>query len=65
MTQKKKGFDVVDGEELFHMLHNPYYNDWKEKRGHYVKYEQLKKMQQAKHSRYPTFGSRLYDPRRT
>jgi hypothetical protein len=29
MIQKKNGFDVLDGEELFHLLYNPFYNEWK------------------------------------
>ena len=41
MLQRKKGLDIIDGEELFHQLSNPYYQDWKSKRQEYVKYEQL------------------------
>lgn len=29
MLQKKKGIDVIDGEELFHLLYNPNFNEWK------------------------------------
>jgi hypothetical protein len=29
IIQKKNGFDVLDGEELFHLLYNPFYNEWK------------------------------------
>jgi hypothetical protein len=32
MLQRKKGLDIIDGEELFHLLYNPYYQDWKSKR---------------------------------
>lgn len=39
MIQRKKGLDIVDGEELFHLLSNPYYHDWTSKRQEYVKYE--------------------------
>jgi hypothetical protein len=28
---KKKGFDVIDGKELFHLHYNPFYDDWKKK----------------------------------
>ena len=29
MLQKKKGIDVIEGEELFHLLYNPNFNEWK------------------------------------
>ena len=29
MLHKKKGFEILEGEELFHLLYNPYYNEWK------------------------------------
>lgn len=31
MLLKKKGFDLIDGEDLFHLLYNPFYNEWKAK----------------------------------
>jgi hypothetical protein len=36
MLLKKKGFNVIDGEELYHLLYNPYYNEWKIKK-EYIK----------------------------
>jgi hypothetical protein len=41
MLKRKKGLVVIDGEDLFHQLYNPYFTEWKEKRIQYVKYEQL------------------------
>ena len=32
MLDRRKGFDIIESEELYHMMHNPYYNEWKEKR---------------------------------
>jgi len=32
MLLKKKGFDLIGGEELFHLLYNPFYNEWKTKK---------------------------------
>ena len=29
MLQKKKGIDVIEGEELFNLLYNPNFNEWK------------------------------------
>ena len=29
---KRKGFDVVDAEDLFHIMFNPYYESWKSKK---------------------------------
>ena len=49
--KRKKGIDVPDGEELFHMLYNPHFNEWKSKRQEYIKYETLikKKGKQRTH----------------
>ena len=32
MLDRKKGFDIIDSDELFHLMHNPHYTEWKEKR---------------------------------
>lgn len=32
MLQRKKGFDIMDGVELFQLLHSPNFNEWKAKR---------------------------------
>lgn len=48
MLERKKGFDVIDAEELFHQMHNPYFDQWKLKKSNYVKYE---KVQQNKKRR--------------
>ena len=32
MLLLKKGFDVIEGEELYHLIYNPFYNDWKIKK---------------------------------
>ena len=41
MLSRKKGFEVIDAEELFHQMYNPYYESWKLKKSDYVKYEKL------------------------
>ena len=32
MLDRKKGFDILDSDELYHLIYNPYYAEWKEKR---------------------------------
>lgn len=60
LLNQDKGFDISDGEEVFHSLYNPHYTNWKQKRRDYIKYEQLVKMQKkglrkyCKHSTSPT-----------
>jgi hypothetical protein len=42
---------VIDGEELFHLLYNPFFNEWLSKRKDYIKYDKLQKMQKKKKSK--------------
>tara|TARA_B110000285_G_C14741450_1_gene430971 strand:+ start:366 stop:542 length:177 start_codon:yes stop_codon:yes gene_type:complete len=52
MLQNKKGLDVMDADELFHLLTDQYYPEWKSKRAKYIKYDQLLKMKnERKHCR--------------
>ena len=37
MLERKKGFDILEGEDLFHKMYNPFYQDWKEKRENIAK----------------------------
>ena len=32
MLERKKGFDVIESDELFQLLYNPHYQEWKAKR---------------------------------
>jgi len=41
MASRKKGFDVIDAEELYHQLYNPYYESWKSKKAKYVNYDKI------------------------
>lgn len=45
---KRKCIEVIDAEELFHQMYNPYFDQWKSKKSQYVKYE---KLQQANKKR--------------
>jgi hypothetical protein len=58
MLSRKKGFEVIDAEELFHQMHNPYYENWKIKKSQYVKYEKLQDNKKKKLYR----PSHLYKP---
>lgn len=58
ILKRKKGFNILDGEEMFHMLYNKYYEEWKSKRQDYVKYATLHKLQKKKKThRFPSFNS--------
>ena len=41
MASRKKGFDVIDAEELYHQLYNPYFESWKLKKAKYVNYDKI------------------------
>jgi hypothetical protein len=43
MMSRKKGFDIIDAEELYHMMYNPYFESWKQKKQSYVKYNNRSK----------------------
>lgn len=45
--ERKKGLDVIDGEELFHQLYNPYFKDWKQKKQDYIKYNTLQRLEKG------------------
>jgi hypothetical protein len=40
---KRKCIEVMDAEELFHLMYNPYFDQWRSKKSQYVKYEKLQK----------------------
>ena len=54
MLDRKKGFDIIDSEELYHLMHNQYYAEWKEKRDQMV----LKAAQSRQKSKRKHNGSR-------
>ena len=51
MLAKKQGLAIVDGEELFHMLYNPYYTEWNAKKQNYIKYDNIRKMRTLSHKK--------------
>lgn len=53
MLQNKKGLDVIDADELFHLLSNQYYHEWKSKRAKYVKYDHLLKTKNERKQHRP------------
>lgn len=51
MLVKKQGLNILDGEELFHLLYNPYYTEWNSKKQNYIKYENIKKLRTLHHKK--------------
>ena len=48
MASRKKGFDVIDAEELFHQMHNPFFDSWKSKKAKYVNYDKVQKIKKKR-----------------
>ena len=57
MLQRKKGFDVIESEELFQQLYNPYFKEWKLKRDQVLETQRRLKQRKKIYGRFNSIYS--------